>query len=217
MILMKISKLHYITNGSSEIEILAEVKAVIDAGCNWVQLRIKNKELDFLAIAEKVKAICLNKATFLINDNVDIAQKINVDGVHLGLSDMEIPLARQILGPHKIIGGTANTKANCLMHQKKGADYIGLGPFRTTKTKKKLSPLLGIEGYQAILPSHGSEITIPVLAIGGIQLSDIKGLMNDTGIHGIAVSGLIANTIKKKVIVDSLKEELNKDKTRSIA
>jgi len=75
-----------------------------------------------------------------------------------------------------------------------GADYIGLGPFRNTKTKKNLSPILGIEGYNDILNECAKRgIDIPIIAIGGIKTSDIAELM-ETGIHGIAVSGVIVNS-----------------------
>ena len=69
-----------------------------------------------------------------------------------------------------------------------GADYIGLGPFRYTTTKQKLSPVLGLDGYRAIMSEFRRISTLPVVAIGGIELSDVPGLMA-TGITGIAVSG----------------------------
>lgn len=205
---MIIEKLQYITNGSSEAEILEEVNAVVDAGCKWVQLRIKNEELDFLTIALKVKDICKNKAVFVINDKVSIAQQVDADGVHLGLEDMSIPDARKILGENKIIGGTANTIEDCLMHQNNGANYIGLGPFRMTVTKAKLSPILGLIGYQNILPKHDGIIKIPVVAIGGLVVKDLKELMGLTAVHGIAVSGLISNSNNKTNLISMIHETI---------
>ena len=72
---MKISKLHYITNGRSEAAILDEVETAINAGVDWVQLRIKDTSLDFLTIASKVKLLCAGKAIFLINDKVEITSQ----------------------------------------------------------------------------------------------------------------------------------------------
>lgn len=205
---MTISNLQYITNGSSEAEILKEVREVVFVGVNWVQLRVKDQSIDFKAIAIKVKTICANRATFIINDHVEIARAIDADGVHLGLSDMSIPKARLILGKGKIIGGTANTHEDCLSRIKDGADYIGLGPFRLTKTKKKLSPILGINGYQSIL---NDEITIPVVAIGGIKLEDMLALRNQTKVHGVAVSSLIKNEKDKMRLVNEIRGLLLKD------
>ena len=205
---MKIDRLQYITQGNSEEAILAEVQAVLNAGVNWVQLRIKDDQLDRMKIALKVKVLCAGKATFIINDKVAIAQELNADGVHLGLDDMPILEARKILGIEKIIGGTANTLEDCKERMESGADYIGLGPFRTTTTKKKLSPILGLEGYRHITPKTNGKITIPVVAIGGIELDDIKMLKSETGLYGIAVSGLIAKASDKEALVNEIYKNL---------
>ncbi len=205
---MKISKLHYITNGRSEAAILDEVETAINAGVDWVQLRIKDTSLDFLTIASKVKLLCAGKAIFLINDKVEIAKKVDADGVHLGLEDIPVSEARAILGNEKIIGGTANTIADCLMHERNGVDYIGLGPFRMTKTKIKLSPFLGLDGYREILPKQNNRVIVPVVAIGGIRLDDIELLKRVSSIHGIAVSGLIAETEDKKDLLAAINEKL---------
>ena len=117
--------------------------------------------------------------------------KSHADGVHLGLNDMSIPEARNILGKTKIIGGTPTLLKILLQKTAEGCDYIGLGPFRYTKTKRNLSPILGIEGYRTILEkTKAKNIDIPIYAIGGILLDDIESLI-ETGIHGIAVSSLI--------------------------
>lgn len=210
---MKIARLHYITQGNSAAEIFKETENFINAGGNWLQLRIKSDELDVLAIGKKVKALCANKAVFIVNDRVDVANRLDADGVHLGLTDMPIPQARRIMGEAKIIGGTANTYTDCQNRQKDGADYIGLGPFKSTLTKKKLSPLLGIDGYTAILQKE--DINLPVLAIGGIQLTDIPDLMgirgksNNVLLHGVAVSGLIHKAADTQKIVEELNQKLN--------
>lgn len=201
---MNISKLQYITNANSPEGILSEVEAVVSAGCDWVQLRIKDESINFENVARAVQTICEGRAVFIVNDKVDIAKRINADGVHLGLEDMTIPEAREILGANKIIGGTANTLDDCLMHQNNGADYIGLGPFRKTNTKKKLSPVLGIEGYQNIVPKVNNLVNIPVVAIGGIIGEDIKELIKTTAVHGVAVSGLISNAVDKSNLISEI-------------
>ena len=111
--------------------------------------------------------------------------------MHLGKNDMPIDEARKILGSDKIIGGTANTFEDVERLYRQGADYIGCGPFRFTTTKKNLSPILGLEGYQRIVKQmHDANINLPIVAIGGIKAEDIPAIMQ-TGVTGIAVSGAV--------------------------
>ena len=203
-------KLQYISQGKTIEEQLYNIHQALDAGCDWIQLRFKDQTVkDTFALAEAVKFLCEEYlANFIVNDNLYLAQQIAADGVHLGLSDMKIDEARAILGSTKIIGGTANTFEDIKNHVKNGCDYIGLGPFRFTNTKEKLSPILGLSGYFEILRQmKKNKIQIPVYAIGGIELNDINPLM-ETGIHGIAVSGMITNSDKKKKLIQQLNEKL---------
>jgi thiamine-phosphate pyrophosphorylase len=160
-------------------------------------------------LAEAAKILCEEYlANFIINDNVYLAQQIAADGVHLGLNDMSIKEARGVLGATKIIGATANTITDIQNHIQNGCDYIGLGPFRFTTTKENLSPILGLEGYQTILNKMKNKgLTIPVYAIGGIGLDSIPTLM-ETGIHGIAVSGLITQSKDKTKTIKQLQNDL---------
>jgi thiamine-phosphate pyrophosphorylase len=210
-----ISKIQYITQSKTEASILAEVKEVLEAGIDWVQLRVKDESLDYLSIAKKVQVLTKEfKATFIINDRVDIAKEINADGVHVGLEDMPITEAREVLGKDKIIGGTANTFADAKNIELFDGDYIGLGPFRETKTKKKLSPVLGLKSYAEIVPKkepYGWQFlvfNIPILAIGGIEVEDVKQLQEKTGVHGVALSGLIYKSNNKKELIEELKNIL---------
>lgn len=203
------NKLHYISQGTTVQEQLYAIHQALDNGCDWIQLRFKNASaLELFTLAEAVKFLCEEYlATFIINDNVYLAQQLVADGVHLGMQDMSVREARELLG-HKIIGGTANTFENVLQRASEGCDYIGLGPFQFTETKTNLSPVLGIEGYRAILEKMEQQhITIPVYAIGGIALEDVDPLMK-TGIHGIAISGLITNSLQQKELITQLHEKL---------
>jgi thiamine-phosphate pyrophosphorylase len=202
-----LSKLQYISQGNTSEEQFLNIQKVLDNGCDWIQLRFKNgntKELHM--VAEKTKQLCEQyKATFIINDKVDLVYQMDADGVHLGLNDMRIKDARAILGNDKIIGGTANTFEQVSQRANENCDYIGLGPFRFTITKEKLSPILGLEGYKAILTQMAKhQIEIPIIAIGGIQLNDISSLM-EIGIHGIAISGLLT---QNPTITTTLNEKL---------
>lgn len=189
-----ISRLHYISQGITASEQEQNIRKVLDNGADWIQLRWKKaSEKELIQLSEKLKTICENyQATFIINDEVQIAKTIDADGVHLGLSDESIANARTILGSHKIIGGTANTLENVLQRIAEGCDYIGLGPYRFTTTKEKLSPILGLKGYQAILQSlNEKNIEFPpIIAIGGIEFNDIESIRH-LGIYGVALSGLL--------------------------
>ncbi|RZJ51390.1 MAG: thiamine phosphate synthase [Chryseobacterium sp.] len=204
------NKLQYISQGKTIEKQLYNIHQALDSGCNWVQMRFKNQtDKDTFALAEAVKSLCEEYlANFIVNDDIHLAQQIAADGVHLGLNDMKIDEARAILGTRKIIGGTANTFEDIQNHVKNGCDYIGLGPFRFTNTKEKLSPILGLAGYFEILQKlKKNKIDIPVYAIGGITLRDVNPLM-ETGIHGIAVSGIITESDEKEKLIQQLNEKL---------
>ena len=97
----------------------------------------------------KQSKICRKyNATLILNDHVHLVKEIGANGVHLGKSDMSPVKARELLGSNYIIGGTANNMEDIRQLHKSGVDYIGLGPFRFTRTKKNLAPILGIEGYK---------------------------------------------------------------------
>ncbi|MCD0468422.1 thiamine phosphate synthase [Flavobacterium sp. JAS] len=204
------NKLQYISQGKTIEAQLYNIHQALDAGCDWVQMRFKNQTAkDTFALAEAVKFLCEEYlANFIVNDNLYLAQQIAADGVHLGLTDMNIAEARAILGNTKIIGGTANTFEDIENHFKNGCDYIGLGPFQFTKTKEKLSPILGLSGYFEIFEKmRQNNLKIPVYAIGGITLEDINQLM-ETGIHGIAVSAMITKSDQKEKLIQQLNEKL---------
>ena len=197
------SRLQYISQGSTATAQLNNIQQALSAGCNWIQLRYKNATIEeIIGLAKRVKRLCTSHAaTFIINDYPHIVKTVDADGVHLGLTDMTVRQAQQIVGNNKIIGGTANTLEHVLQRVDEGCSYIGLGPLRFTTTKEKLSPVLGLSGYEeiteALLLRH---IAIPIYAIGGIVLEDIQAIMK-TGIYGVAVSGVITNYPDKKLLI----------------
>jgi thiamine-phosphate pyrophosphorylase len=204
------NKLQYISQGETVEKQLYNIHQALDAGCNWIQMRFKNQTSEKrFVLAEVVKVLCEEYlANFIVNDDVLLAQKIAADGVHLGLTDMSIPEARAILGDRKIIGATANTFEDVLLQTENGCDYIGLGPFQFTETKEKLSPVLGAEGYSFILNKmKAGNILTPVYAIGGITFGNIESLLN-TGVHGVAVSGIITKSNEKEKLVQQLNDKL---------
>lgn len=165
-------------------------------GVRWVQLRMKDaSDEEYLDAGRRVLALCRRYgATFIVDDRVEAAAELGADGVHLGKNDMPVDEARYRLGSGFIIGATANTFDDIRGAYQAGADYIGLGPFRFTTTKKNLSPVLGLKGYRDIMTRCRAEgITLPVTAIGGILTDDIPAII-DAGVQGVAVSGLILNS-----------------------
>jgi len=200
------SKLQYISQGNTAAQQLNAIKNAVDAGCNWIQLRYKNvPEPEVLSLALTVKkALYGYDCTYIINDHPEVAKEVDADGLHLGLDDMPISRARKIIGPNKIIGGTANTLTHVIQRHNEGCNYIGLGPYRFTTTKEKLSPVLGIEGYTSIIAAlKERNIKTPIFAIGGIQEDDISPILQ-TGIYGVALSGLITNHEDKKNLLTKL-------------
>lgn len=195
----------YISQGATINEHLENIEKVCEAGCKWVQLRLKNITLvDYLNAAIKARKLCDQYgAVLIINDNIGVAGESNADGVHLGLTDTNPKEARKQLGNEAIIGGTANTFEDCLQHINNGVDYIGVGPFRFTKTKDKLSPILGVEGYTKIVESITNKgYQLPIVGIGGITLEDLSEIAN-TGLSNVAVSGLLTRVnnadLKKRI------------------
>jgi thiamine-phosphate diphosphorylase len=145
---------------------------------------------EVLAVGAEVHRLCRKYgATFIVDDRVGLVGPLGADGVHLGKNDMAPSEARKILGD-KIIGATANTMEDVERALAEGADYLGIGPFRFTTTKKNLAPVLGLDGYRRIM---ARKIPVPVVAIGGILLDDLRDLKT-TGVTGVAVSGLILNS-----------------------
>ena len=200
------SKLQYISQGETAAMQLKNINEALDAGCNWVQLRFKNaKENELKTTAEGVKKLCETyTATFIINDHPVIAKEVDADGVHLGLTDMKISEAKNIIGANKILGGTANTLQDVLQRVEEGCNYVGLGPLRFTTTKARLSPVLGLDGYKNIIDElKQRNIELPIYAIGGILAEDISSILQ-TGIYGVAVSGIITHHPNKKELVGEI-------------
>ncbi len=207
--------LQFITHPSDRYSIVDEVRMAIEGGCRWVQLRMKDaSDEEVRETALQLIPMCKETDTFLvIDDRVNVVNDLKVSGVHLGKNDMDPLKARELLGPHAIIGITANTADDILKYKGKDVDYVGLGPFRFTTTKEKLSPVLGIEGYAEIVKQvREAGMNIPIVAIGGITTDDIEPLMA-TGVNGIAVSGTIISAENPvATTADIMKRLLNTQK-----
>lgn len=193
------NRLMFITHRTPKYTECDEARMVLEGGCSWIQLRMKEgivKETAH-AVYKICQETCERKVDLCIDDDVWCAVDHCATAVHLGKKDLPIPAVWEIidqqLGPDErfYVGATANTFADIQKAVKEGASYIGLGPYRFTKTKQNLSPILGLEGYRTIVKlCREAGYHIPIFAIGGIELDDVRELMQ-TGIAGIAVSGAI--------------------------
>lgn len=187
--------LQFITHPNDKYSIPEEVQMVLEGGCKWIQLRMKDaSDEEFRETALEIIPMCQENEAFLVfDDRVELAMELSVHGVHLGKNDMNPLLARETMGASAIIGCTANTAEDILKFKGWDVDYVGLGPFRYTTTKSNLSPIIGIEGYEKIVKEvREADILLPIVAIGGITIDDIEPLMK-TGINGIAMSAAIIN------------------------
>ena len=194
--------LQFITDRAEGLE------ETLRGGCRWVQLRMKDaSDEEFAAEAMAVGRLCrAYGAVFILDDRVGLVEPLGADGVHVGKNDMPVAEARRVLGPVRIIGATANTPAEAAAAAEAGADYLGVGPYRFTTTKKNLAPILGAEGIgEAVAAARRVVPGIPVVAIGGIGPADLPGI-RATGVTGVALSGVILNsedkTKKTKEILD---------------
>jgi len=163
------------------------VRESLEGGASFLQLR--EKELDdgeFYEEAVMLQALAKEyDVPFVVNDNVDIAVRMNADGVHVGQSDMEAGDVRALIGPDKILGVSAHTVEQAVLAEKRGADYLGVGAVFPTGSKDDADDL-SRETLKAICEA----VSIPVVAIGGITLDNVQKLAG-SGICGIAVISAI--------------------------
>ena len=163
------------------------VRDSLDGGVTFLQLREKNLDEDsFYEEAVRLQAMAREyKVPFVINDNVEIAVRMNADGVHVGQDDMEAENVRALIGPDKILGVSAQTVEQAVLAEQQGADYLGVGAVFPTGSKDDAVDV-PFETLKAICEA----VTIPVVAIGGITLENTPELAG-TGICGIAVISAI--------------------------
>ncbi|MBC2603509.1 thiamine phosphate synthase [Puniceicoccus vermicola] len=164
-----------------------QVSALCEAGAHWIQLRMKSATDDEVEkTAKRCLEICRKRGVKLIlNDRAEVAQRVGADGVHLGKLDMPWNEARALLGADFLIGGTVNSVADAKQAvESRALDYVGVGPFRFTRTKKNLAPTLTEEQWREIVAVLDG---LPAYAIGGIEATDL-GRIRELGLQGFAIS-----------------------------
>ena len=164
-----------------------QVESALKGGATCVQLREKElSDAEFLASAIELSALCKRYGVpFFVNDNVEIAIECGADGVHVGQDDMAAGAVRARIGENKILGVSAETVEQAVQAEKNGADYLGVGAMFPTFTKLDTEPVT-FDTLKAIC----SAVTIPVVAIGGINEQNIIQLKG-SGIAGVAVVSAI--------------------------
>ncbi|WP_316842995.1 thiamine phosphate synthase [Pedobacter gandavensis] len=188
-----IEKLHFITHDIHQHSHIEQTSIACSAGAKWLQYRCltKNDE-ELLEDINAIAEICDDwGATLIVTDHIHLNGKADIQGFHIEDMDADFVKLRQQLGEAVTIGGSSNTIDGLVRIAKEGADYAGFGPFYTTTTKPNDAPLIGVEGYaKAMQTLKAQSINLPVIAVGGVTLSDIDPLMA-TGIFGIAASAAI--------------------------
>ena len=206
--------LQFISHHNSRYGYIEGIRMALEGGCRWVPLRLKEAdEATFLSTAQEAVALCRSyHARLILDDRVEMVKRVGADGVHLGRKDMPADEARTLLGPDLIIGGTANTIDDVRRLHRQGVDYIGCGPYRFTTTKQRLAPVLGLEGYRAIVEAMRREnILLPVVAIGGITRADLLPVLQ-TGVSGVAISGGILDAEQPAEVTKTILRILEQSK-----
>ncbi len=168
-------------------ELLESIEYAIKGGVTLVQLREKSITAhDYYNLALKVKELVRKyQVPLIINDRVDIALAVDADGVHLGPEDLPIAAARELMGPDKIIGASANCIDEALDFVNQGADYLGVGALFPTKTKNNTEHVT-LEQLKSIKVT----VHIPIVGIGGVNLQNAHSV-KAAGVDGIATASAI--------------------------
>lgn len=178
-------RLYLVTNRyqDSVESFLAKVETACRSGVTIVQLREKNLTTNqYYQLAKQVKEITdAYQVPLIIDDRLDVCLAVDAAGLHIGDDELPVSVARQVLGPEKILGVTAKTIKRALEAETSGADYLGTGAIFPTTTKEN-APITLISTLKTICQT----VAIPVVAIGGLTSENIDQLMG-TGIAGVAV------------------------------
>jgi len=185
-----ISRFHYLTQDLPNRSHAEQVQLACEAGANWVQYRCLSKKDDELVEEiNQVAGICDDwGATLILTNHYQLLDSVDAQGVHIEDFDADFAAIRNEIGPDKTLGASATNPQGLLKVQETGVvDYCGYGPFAQANTKPNNKPLLGFNGYREL---QRLNIHIPVIAVGGIRVTDVEMLLA-TGVYGIAVSAAV--------------------------
>ena len=195
--LRKEIKLLCITYPRDDISYEKQVELACQGGADMIQLRDKKmSDKDLFDLSLKLQQICTRfNVYFTINNRVDIADISNSDGVHLGQKDLPVCYARKVLGDNKIIGISASGYDKVIEANNLPVDYIGCGAIFPTTTKPEAS----VKGLEVLKKIKATNITKPIIAIGGIDKTNVADVIK-AGANGVAVVRAVcgAQDIKKE-------------------
>lgn len=169
-------------------DLIAATQAALNAGVTMLQFRAKHHtDRAILEMATPVRRLCRAAAVpFIMNDRLDLAFACRADGIHLGVDDLPLPVARSLGGPDLIIGYSPETDAQISAAAEAGASYLGIGPIFSTSTKQDAGAPLGLEEFSRRRMLGG----LPTVGIGGINAANAASVMS-AGADGIAVVSAI--------------------------
>ena len=199
---MNAYRLYLVTDDQQNIATLKHVVSkAVEGGVTMVQIREKHGDVRaFIERALAVKAILKDtNIPLIINDRVDVALAVDADGVHLGQSDMPAHIARELIGPNKILGLSIEDEQQLAQVDTLPIDYIGLSAIYATPTKTNTQKHWGIDGLKMAL----NTTSLPIVAIGGINESTIPAL-SATGVHGLALVSAICHADDPKLACEYL-------------
>jgi thiamine-phosphate pyrophosphorylase len=185
-----ISKFHYLTQDLPTRSHIEQAQIACEWGANWLQYRCLTKpDEELIEEINQIAGICDEwGATLILTNHYHLLDQVDAQGVHIEDPDADLTIIRKHIGDDKTLGASSTDIERLLFVQNLGVvDYSGYGPFAHTDTKPNNKPLLGFEGYRQ-LQKHNIEM--PVIAVGGITLTDVGPLM-ETGIYGIAISAAV--------------------------
>ena len=184
----------YVITDRRLIDEITGAREALEGGATAIQLRIKNTSTrEMIEVGKKIRKLCDDfGALFFVNDRLDVALATNADGIHVGKEDMPVYIVREI-APNLIVGASARNPQEAKDAEKQGAHYIGAGSVFPTVSKDD-AIVTGLETLRLIVES----VSIPVVAIGGINHSNVREVMK-TGVDGVAVISAImgAKDIRK--------------------
>lgn len=188
---MNAYRLYLVTDDQQDLTTLKRVvRKAVEGGVTMVQVREKHGDVRaFIERAQAVKDILKDTdVPLIINDRVDVALAVDADGVHLGQSDMPANIARELIGPNKILGLSIENEEQLAEADSLPIDYIGLSAIFATPTKTNTKKHWGIDGLKMALETN----SLPIVAIGGINESNIPQL-SATGVHGLPLVSAICH------------------------
>jgi thiamine-phosphate pyrophosphorylase len=164
------------------------IKQALEGGASVIQYREKELPIeDRIPEARKLRMLCSGRAIFIINDEVEVAQACDADGVHLGQDDMSVKTARYLLGKDKLIGVTVHNVEQAKAADKAGADYVAVSPIFQTSTKEDAGSPVGLQAIKDVKAA----VMMPVAAIGGINENNIDSVIAAGADMACAVSATL--------------------------